>query len=174
MFEKIEVDLLYLLIVLQSLVLIRQWYLLQRCGKNCLDKPVNFNTQLVRKDNNMALVYRVSVGPTSDADVVKRRLTVEVNGEVVENASYPKETVDLGEFSFAQDDEVVLSLVDVDDSDNASEPSVLAFVALDTIPPQAPGGFSVALVREVPDPVDPVDPVDEVPSDPKVTPPSED
>jgi hypothetical protein len=62
--------------------------------------------------------------------------------------SYPATTVDLGELSFKQGDSVILSLVDVDDAGNASEPAVLAFVAKDTIPPQAPGGFSVALIRE--------------------------
>jgi len=172
MFNEIETDLLYVLVVIQSLILVKQWYDLQKkCNKNCLSTPVGFSKQFLRKDNNMALVYTVGVGATSDADVVNRRLTVRVNGEVVKTSSFPPETVDLGELSFAQGDEVVLSLVDVDDADNVSEPAVLSFVAADTIPPQAPGGFSVSLIREDPDPV-PVTPVDENPSDDEVTPPS--
>lgn len=110
----------------------------------------------------MALVYALAVGATADGDVVERRLTVEVNGEVEKINSYPAATVDMGELSFKQGDSVVLSLVDVDDAGNVSEPAVLAFVAADTIPPQAPGGFAVSLLREVADttapPVEPVDP----------------
>lgn len=99
----------------------------------------------------MALVYGLLCGETSDTDVVERRLTVEANGEVVTINSYSPLTTDLGEFTFNQEDNVVLSLVDVDDAGNVSEPAVLSFVAKDTLPPQAPGGFSVALLREVED-----------------------
>lgn len=151
-----ETNILYFLVVLQSLIIFRQWYLLRRNDKS-VSRPSYFNYNFLRKDDNMALVYALAVGATADSDVVERRLTVDVNGEVVKINSYPATAVDLGELSFKQGDNVVLSLVDVDDVGNVSEPGVLAFVAADTIPPQAPGGFAVSLLREVPDEVPPVE-----------------
>lgn len=151
-----ETNILYFLVVFQSLVIARQWYLLRRNNKS-INRPNYFNYKFLRKDDNMALVYALAVGATADSDVVERRLTVDVNGEVEKINSYPATAVDLGELSFKQGDSVVLSLVDVDDAGNVSEPAVLAFVAADTIPPQAPGGFAVSLLREVADEVTPVE-----------------
>lgn len=110
----------------------------------------------------MGLVYGVSCAEVVDVDVVERRLTVEVNGEVKKINSYVSSTTDFGEFVFNQDDSVVFTLVDVDDAGNVSDPAVLSFVASDTLPPVAPGGFSVNLLREVEDqPGTTVDPVSE-------------
>lgn len=98
----------------------------------------------------MALVYSVSAAPVVDADVVARRLTVTVNGELAD--AIPDFSADTTTFVEAvtvpQDANVVLTLVDVDDAGNVSEPAVLEFVATDTIPPAKPGEFSVTLVRE--------------------------
>lgn len=99
----------------------------------------------------MALVYNLSCGLPLDSDVVERRLTVVVNGKVNPVSVFSKDTADFGEFTFTQDDEVVLSLVDVDDAGNTSPPATLEFVATDTLPPETPGGFVVSLVREVED-----------------------
>lgn len=153
-----EVMFLYAIIVLQSIMIIRQMYLLNKYKKN-VSRPLMFRYKYFRskkvKGENMALVYALSCEKPVDSDVVERRLTVSVNGQTVSTNPYVPETVDLGEFSFAQDDNVVLSLVDVDDVGNMSDPAVLEFVANDTLPPSVPGGFSVSLVREVPDEVDP-------------------
>jgi len=95
------------------------------------------------------LVYRVSVDAAA-GDVVERLLTVTVDGQ--EDAAAAKtfepSATDLGTVRVPQDAEVVLSLVDVDDVGNKSEPAVLSFTAKDTVPPPAPGGFGVALVGE--------------------------
>ena len=159
-----EVNLLYFIIVCQSLLILRYLFLTERKDK-FVSKPSVFNYKFLRKDKNMGLVYSLAVGPTTDGDVVERRLTVDVNGDVVKINSYPTSAVDLGEYTFAQGDSVVLSLVDVDDAGNVSEPAVLAFIAKDTIPPQAPGGFSVSLLREVAD-------EEETTVEPDVSPPS--
>lgn len=113
--------------------------------------PIAFHVKLVRKerDNFMALVYSVTSGPVVDQDVSERRLSITVNGETVEQARvFPSDTTSFGELSFAQGDNVVLTLVDVDDVGNVSQPAVLEFVASDTIPPSQPGEFGVSLVRE--------------------------
>ncbi len=112
--------------------------------------PIAFNKYLVRveKGDIMALVYNVTAAAPVDADVVERRLNVTVNGEEKNSQFYSPETTSFGELSFTQNDSVVLTLVDVDDAGNVSTPAVLEFVAADTIPPVAPGGLGVALVRE--------------------------
>jgi hypothetical protein len=96
----------------------------------------------------MALVYSVSAGPAVDADVVSRELTVAVNGEQISRVSFPKETTDFGEIKVAQDSNVSVALVDIDDAGNRSQPALREFVATDTIPPAAPGEIGVSLLRE--------------------------
>lgn len=112
--------------------------------------PLAFKTVLVRKEKgiDMALVYNVTAAPVTDSDVVERRLTATVNGTAGETKVYPSDTTSFGEFSFAQNDNVVLTLVDVDDAGNVSTPAVVDFTATDTLPPSAPGQLGVALVRE--------------------------
>ena len=96
----------------------------------------------------MALVYTVSAGSAVDADVTGRQLTVVVNGEVLSVVELAGSATDLGEVKVEQNSNVTLSLVDVDDAGNRSQPAVLDFVATDTIPPAQPGSFGVTLARE--------------------------
>lgn len=167
-----EMTLLHLIIVVQFLVIIRQGYLLSKRNKEGVAIPLFFKASFkgkIKKGNNMKLVYGLTCSAPVDADVMERRLTVSVNGEVVSTNSYEASTVDFGEFKFVQDDNVVLTLVDVDDVGNVSDPAVVEFLATDTLPPALPGGFGVALLREeadvepVVEPVEPVvDPTEEV------------
>ena len=94
------------------------------------------------------LVYNVTAGAVVDKDVAERRLSVTVNGEVRETKPFAPDTTSFGELAFADNDNVVLSLVDVDDAGNVSKPAVVEFVALDTVAPAAPGEFGVSFVRE--------------------------
>lgn len=113
-------------------------------------RPLCFKYYFVRKekrDTYMSLVYELTCAPTMEVDVVERRLVVTVNGEVVSTDVYSKDATSLGEKSFAQGDTVVLSLVDVDDVGNVSDPAIVEFTAMDTIAPSTPG-LSVVLVRE--------------------------
>lgn len=145
-----ELAALYFIIVAQSLVIIKQLLLLdKKCSKTVTKPVLKFN--FIRKGNNMALVYGFSCKSPVDSDVVERRLRVNVNGNDVSNKSYSSTTTDFGEFSFNQNDDVVLILVDVDDAGNVSDPATIQFQALDTIPPKVPGGFSVSLLREIED-----------------------
>ena len=95
----------------------------------------------------MGLVYELTCSAPTDLDVVERRLTVTVNGNVVATDSYSNTVTVLGERTFAQGDNVTVSLVDVDDAGNVSEPAVIEFVANDTIAPSVPG-LNIKLVRE--------------------------
>ncbi len=110
-----------------------------------LSKPF-FRYKLL-KETNMGLVYELVCDKPVDADVVERRLTVTVNGSVIGTETYSGEVTNLGEKSFTQGDSVELSLVDVDDVGNVSEPAILNFVAADTLAPSVPG-LSVNLIRE--------------------------
>ena len=95
----------------------------------------------------MGLVYELTCAAPVDDDVMERRLTVKVNGALVATDFYANNITNLGERTFVQGDNVVLSLVDVDDVGNISEPAVVEFVAHDTIAPSVPG-LEVKLVRE--------------------------
>jgi hypothetical protein len=105
-----------------------------------------------KEPSSMALVYGVSAGAPVDHDVVTREFTVE-HGEVTGTKTFDGTATDFGEIVVPQDSEVTLTLVDIDDAGNRSEPAVVTFTALDTIPPAKPGEFGVTLLREVPDEV---------------------
>jgi len=94
------------------------------------------------------LTYAVSAAPVVDGDVVSRELSVVINGVEQPVASFPGYAVDLGVLEAPQNAEVVLRLVDVDDAGNRSEPAEMMFVAVDTLPPAAPGALGVSLVSE--------------------------
>jgi hypothetical protein len=140
-----------ILLYAQNVLLLSEWYDIKRRYQRTI-RPLYFKANYVRKEKrgtNMALVYELTCLPPVDHDVVERRLTVKVNGDVKSTDVYSSETTNLGEKTFIEGDNVLLTLVDVDDVGNVSEPAVVEFVAADTLPPAMPG-FSVTLVRELP------------------------
>lgn len=96
------------------------------------------------------LTYRISADAPKDADVVERLLTVSVDGQDVSDyaKSAAPDTTEFGEINVLQGAAVVVTLVDVDDAGNKSEPAEFSFVAQDTIPPAQPGSLGVTLVSE--------------------------
>jgi hypothetical protein len=94
------------------------------------------------------LIYAISAAPPVDSDVVERQLTIDVGSETPKVVTFPSGATNLGEVQAEQGATVTLSLVDLDDAGNSSEPAVVEFVATDTIPPAQPGQFGVTLVRE--------------------------
>lgn len=97
----------------------------------------------------MALVYSVSAGAPVDADVTVRELLVTVNGEQLgEPVMFNGSATSLGEVRVEQNSVVSLTLVDIDDAGNRSQPATIEFTATDTIPPAQPGSFGVTLARE--------------------------
>lgn len=111
-------------------------------------QPIAFKCNFLYREGKEMLVYNVTAGAVVDKDVAERRLTVTVNGEVRETTPFSPDVTNFGELSFTDNDNVVLSLVDVDDAGNVSKPAVVEFVALDTVAPAAPGEFGVSFVRE--------------------------
>lgn len=112
------------------------------------EKPEVVVLQVRSKPMADVLTYRVSAPAPTDADVVSRLLTVAVNGKETVSTSFDGATTDLGTFDVPQDSVVDLSLVDVDDSGNKSEPAVFSFVAVDTVAPSQPGALGVTLEGE--------------------------
>jgi hypothetical protein len=141
-------NVLYGIIIFQSILVILQRLQIKKLKRKSVSCPVLFHVSFLRKGSNMGLVFSVKCAAPVDKDVVERRLSVKVNDAVLPVKVFDSQAVDLGELSFADNDEVVLTLVDVDDAGNVSEPATLQFTAKDNVPPSAPGGFSVALVRE--------------------------
>jgi hypothetical protein len=111
--------------------------------------PVGLRVVLQRGETMAnVLTYRVSVNAPVDGDVVSRELTVTVNGVELMVVNAVGNATDLGSVDVPQDALVVLSLVDVDDAGNKSEPATVEFTAVDTLAPAQPGGFNVTLVSE--------------------------
>lgn len=108
--------------------------------------PIN----AILKEEPMAgiLVYDVGLPPIAEgSDTASRELTLTVGDgqpEVIPLGADPTVRIRV-----PQDSAVVLSLVNIDDGGNRSEPSTQSFTALDTIPPEAPGPFGeIKLVAE--------------------------
>lgn len=92
------------------------------------------------------LVYDVLL-PAAGVDVESRELTVTING-TAQPVLTPDKFATTTRISVPQDSTIHLSLVDIDDAGNRSEPSTYDFVALDTLPPATPGALGVTLVGE--------------------------
>jgi hypothetical protein len=140
-------DVLYWL--LSILVFVLAFLVRQRMDKRPA-APVLLGVVQLRSDESMAdvLSYTVTAALPVDADVVSRMLTIMVNGEDMGTVDVPVDSTELSVFSAPQDAEVTLTLVDVDDAGNKSEPAVYSFVATDTIAPAQPGGLGVTLTGE--------------------------
>lgn len=118
-------------------------------NESVVSRPVLLNVVQTGRDfMKDLLTYQVTVAAPVDADVVTRQLTVTVDGVSEGTRAFEGAATDLGTLEVLQDSNVVLTLVDVDDAGNLSEPAVVNFVATDTLPPSAPGAFSVTLVSE--------------------------
>lgn len=158
-----QIHVLWTLIVVQFIIIL---FLIFRNQKKIVDDPIGFRIKLLSEINNM-LVYSLTVGPVVDNDVVERRLTIEVNGALIETKTFPSSATDLGEVIFEEGVNVNLALVDIDDAGNVSEPAFIRFTTTDTIPPAPPGGFGAVLVAEkVPTTTPKPEAVVEVPPDP--------
>jgi len=94
------------------------------------------------------LTYEIVVAAPAVGDVVSREVTVVVDGLYNEPVSHPATAVNLGQITVPQDSKVIVSVTDVDDAGNRSDPATLIFTAVDTVPPPVPGSVSVVLVGE--------------------------
>lgn len=127
---------------------------LRRNLRNWLFRPQRPGPMyVVMGESSMGNALRVTVAlpPLAEGEageVVKRQLTRIINSGEPVVTELGADQADF-QFDVQQDDAVNLSLVNIDDAGNVSAPSIRDFVALDTVPPAAPGEISVS-VAEVP------------------------
>lgn len=99
------------------------------------------------------LTYTITAAASTAADAVSREVSLVIDGAEPVVTVFSPSSTDLGSVTVPQNAAVAITVVDVDDAGNRSEPAEIAFVAADTLPPPAPGAVTVTLVSEesVPD-----------------------
>lgn len=123
-------------------------------------KPGPVKVQIVGEEPMDVMIYNVELPPAVSHDVVARKLTVAREGVSPVEIDLPKDALLVENLTGPQDSVVTLSLVDIDDAGNESEPSVATFTLVDNIPPAKPGEIAIAIVGEIheEDPVEPGEP----------------
>lgn len=94
------------------------------------------------------LVYSINIPISSSKDVVYRILSIHIGGVLKYRRSFPASTTNFGEFKFSHNDEVVVSVIDIDDANNSSTTLTRSFVAKDTVAPAAPTHIDINFERE--------------------------
>lgn len=103
---------------------------------------------VVRKEDSMLKFVLVLPEPGA-VDVVTRRLLVQINGAEPLTYDLASSTLESEELSGDDNDTITGSLVDVDDSNNSSEPRDFEFILTDTIAPPLPGELGLRVTEEV-------------------------
>ena len=123
--------------------------LVQSNGTKKKPGPILF---IIAGEDQMAdkIIFRVVLPNASAADVKTREITVDIDGEVlcwvtdvVGTTSY--------EFTGPQGAQVCVTLVDIDDAGNRSEPASLTQQLTDNFAPPAPGAIGFEFVNEIHD-----------------------
>ena len=123
--------------------------LVQSNGTKKKPGPILF---IIAGEDQMAdkIIFRVVLPNASAADVKTREITVDIDGEVlcwvtdvVGPTSY--------EFTGPQGAQVCVTLVDIDDAGNRSEPASLTQQLTDNFAPPAPGAIGFEFVNEIHD-----------------------
>lgn len=92
--------------------------------------------------------FKVILPQPVDSDVVTRSLSVQIDDNIPEITEVSPDTAEVDGFEGLQDAKVKLSLVDVDDAGNPSQPSTLDVVLLDTFAPPQPGLLGIVATGE--------------------------
>lgn len=98
---------------------------------------------------DMAITFKVVLPPVSAPDVVTRELTVKIGDADPIVSKFAGDVAVVADLQGEQDAEVEVSLVDIDDAGNRSEPSVAKTVLNDTFAPPKPGELGIELTGEI-------------------------
>jgi len=113
-------------------------------------KKITLTYNLI-EENTMGVIYEDGLASAVSPDVVKRVLSVTVDGtESVTEVDTTATKFMLNPVKEGAN--VTVALKDVDDAGNSSEWASVSFVAKDTLPPETPGAPTVVLVEEIADP----------------------
>jgi hypothetical protein len=104
---------------------------------------------LATGEKNMAITFKVQLPAKSAADVVARELTVKIGDSEPIFTELAADAAEVDELQGPEGAEVEVSLVDIDDAGNRSEPSVATAVLADTFAPPKPGELGIQLTGEI-------------------------
>lgn len=123
--------------------------LVQSNGTKKKPGPILF---IIAGEDQMAdkILFRIVLPEPSAADVKTRELTVDIDGEV-KHLLIDVEATEPWEFTGPQGAQVCVSLVDIDDAGNRSEPVSLTQQLTDNFAPPAPGAIGFEIVDEIHD-----------------------
>lgn len=110
-------------------------------------KPDGISFLISEKENGM-LKFVLTLPQAGAADVVARKLTVQVGEAEATTFDLAGDVTESQEFECADDTQVTGTLVDVDDAGNESAASEFSFVIVDTFPPPQPGEVGVKVTGE--------------------------
>ena len=100
------------------------------------------------KGNDNMLKFVLTLPTKSAVDVVKREVTVVVDGADPVVVELDGDALETGEFAGADGASVTGALVDVDDSGNRSPAREFTFALVDTFAPPQPGEVGVRVTAE--------------------------
>ena len=128
-------------------------YLRRAVAKLLLPVPGPLEPRLKAERNDNMLVYTAGIPALSEAEQAQVTAGELVSIRFRDNkgvvTDLPVDAAESPEFTAADDEEVTISLTNVDNAGNESTAVTQTFAAKDTIPPEAPGGFGeIKLVRE--------------------------
>jgi hypothetical protein len=110
-------------------------------------KPKKVSVELINEENGM-LRYKITPNSATAPDVVKRKISINIDGNMnVQEYGIDEEVPNL---ELEQDQVAAITEQQIDDNNNissASDPYV--FTANDTLAPPTPGQISVELIEEV-------------------------
>jgi hypothetical protein len=115
--------------------------------KFLVSRPGRLKVHVVKEEDGM-LYFVFSLPVPGAADVATRELTVSIAGADPVTVSPAIGDTESQEFSGNDNDTIHAELVDIDDADNRSTPSVYEGVLTDTLAPPQPGELGVKVVRE--------------------------
>ena len=94
------------------------------------------------------LTFSVDLPPAGASDVTTRELSVKVGESDAVIRTLAGSDVEAGGFEGEQDTEVFLSLIDVDDKGNRSEPREQTATLFDNLAPPQPGQLGIRVTAE--------------------------
>ena len=133
--------------------------------------PVTFTILGERRVIGMAdqIQFSVNLPAKAAPDVVSRELTIVVGGGEPDVRTLGGDVLVVEGLEGDQDATVELSLVDIDDGDNRSEPSTASGVLLDTVAPPQRGALAIEVIGETFEEPEPEpEPEEPTPEDPSV------
>lgn len=110
--------------------------------------PGLFSFSANRKGHGMLNFSIVGLPAPGASDVVSRELSIQIGAAEPDVKSVALEASEVTGFSGGDNETVTVSLTDIDDAGNRSEPRVQSFTLVDNIAPPQPGEFGLRIDSE--------------------------